>query len=123
MDVSALNRLNAIPDVIFATLHGNHRVTAGQPVAGTRVIPLVVPASKVAEAEAVCRENPPLIAIKPFQSFNVGMVTTGSEVFHGRIKDQFGPVVEKKFKNLGSRVVRQIYVDDDIEKRAKPFEH
>ena len=43
------------------------------------------------------------------------MITTGSEVFMGRIKDQFGPVVEKKFKQLGSQVVRQIYVSDVVE--------
>jgi molybdopterin biosynthesis enzyme len=116
VDVTALNRLNAIQDVAFATLHGNHRVDAGQPVAGTRVIPLVVPESKVAEAEAVCRENPPLIAVKPFRPLRAGMITTGSEVYHGRIKDRFGPVVKEKFEFLGSSILRQIFVDDDIEK-------
>ena len=40
-------------------------------------------------------------------------MTTGSEVYHGRIKDAFGPVVEKKFKALGSQVMRQILVSDD----------
>lgn len=93
MDVAALKRLNAIPDVAFASLHGNHRVSAGQPVAGTRVIPLVVDESKVVAAESVCRQNPPLIAVKPFLPHLVGMITTGSEVYHGRIKDRFGPVV------------------------------
>jgi molybdopterin biosynthesis enzyme len=115
VDVSGLNRLNTIQDVAFATLHSNHRVTAGQPVAGTRVIPLLVSESKVAQAEMVCRMSPPLIAVKPFQSLDVGMVTTGSEVFLGRIKDQFGPVVEKKIKDLGSRIVRQIYVSDVVD--------
>ncbi|MEJ2153734.1 MAG: molybdopterin-binding protein [Desulfobacteraceae bacterium] len=116
VDVTALNRLNAIQDVVFATLHGNHRVKAGQPVAGTRVIPLVVDDSLVAEAETMCRNHRPIIEVKPFRSLNVGMIVTGSEVFLGRIKDQFGPVVEKKFKALGSRVAHQIYVSDDIER-------
>jgi molybdenum cofactor synthesis domain-containing protein len=119
VDTAALNRLNAIQDVVFATLHGNHRVNIGQPVAGTRVIPLVVPESKVAQAEAVCRENPPLIAVKPFQSLRVGMITTGSEVYHGRIKDRFGPVVKEKFETLGSSILRQIFVADDVEKTAE----
>ena len=43
------------------------------------------------------------------------VVTTGSEVYHGRIKDQFGPVIKKKFSDLGSEVIRQIYVTDDLE--------
>jgi molybdopterin biosynthesis enzyme len=119
VDVSALSKLNSIQDVVFATLHRNHRVAAGQPVAGTRVIPLIVTERQVADAEQVCHDNHPIITVKPFRSLSVGMVTTGSEVFHGRIKDQFGPVVEKKFKALGSRVVRQIYVADEVEKTVE----
>jgi len=119
VDVESLSKLNSIQDVVFATLHRNHRVAAGQPVAGTRVIPLVVPERQVADAERVCRDSQPIITVKPFQSLSVGMVTTGSEVFQGRIKDQFGPVVEKKFKALGSRVVRQIYVADEVEKTVE----
>jgi molybdopterin biosynthesis enzyme len=117
--VPALTRLNSIQHVVFATLHGNHRVDAGQAVAGTRVIPLVVPERLVAEAETVCRDHHPLIAVKPFKSLKVGMVITGSEVFLGRIKDQFGPVVEKKFKALGSRIIGQIYAADDVAKMVE----
>jgi molybdopterin biosynthesis enzyme len=116
VDVPALRRINAVGDVVFATVHGNHRVDAGQPVAGTRVIPLVVPESLVAKAEALCRVHPPLIAVKPFESLKVGMIVTGSEVFHGRIKDQFGPVVEKKFAALGSTIAHRRYVSDAIDK-------
>ena len=42
------------------------------------------------------------------------MVTTGSEVFQGRIQDGFGPVVRRKFEPLGSTVFRQIIVNDEI---------
>jgi molybdopterin biosynthesis enzyme len=119
VDVEALARLNSVEDVVFATLHGNHRVASGQPVAGTRVIPLVVTERQVADAERICGDSQPIVSIKPFQAFSVGMVTTGSEVFQGRIKDQFGPVVEKKFKALGSRIVRQIYVADEVEKTVE----
>lgn len=122
VNVPALKQLNSIQDVVFATLHGNHRVDAGQAVAGTRVIPLVVPEHLAAEAERVCRLNPPLIALKPFQSLRVGMITTGSEVFLGRIKDKFGPVVEKKFKALGSRIIRQIFVSDEVDKTVEAIQ-
>jgi len=114
VDVPALRSLNTIQDVVFATLHSNHRVDAGQPVAGTRVIPLAVPERLVAEAEMVCRRNQPLIALKSFDALRVGMIVTGCEVFLGRIKDQFGPVVDKKFKALGSSITRRIYVSDDV---------
>ncbi len=115
VDVQALNRLNSIQDVAFATLHSNHRVAAGQPVAGTRVIPLLVSEDKVAQAETVCRESAPLICVKPFNTISIGVVTTGSEVYSGRIKDRFGPVIKKKITGLGSRLARQIFVSDDVD--------
>ncbi len=40
-------------------------------------------------------------------------MTTGSEVFHGRIKDKFGPVIRKKFSRLGSTVMDQRLTSDD----------
>jgi molybdopterin biosynthesis enzyme len=113
IDIPTLTRLNSLGDIVFATLHSDHQVKAGQPIAGTRVVPLVVGTDVVARAEALCRENPPMIQVKPFRHFNVGMVTTGSEVYTGRIKDAFGPVVRRKFESLGSRIFRQIFVSDD----------
>jgi molybdenum cofactor synthesis domain-containing protein len=77
------------------------------------VVPLVVDAAKVQEVERLGRASAPVIQIKPLRSWQVGMVTTGSEVFHGRIKDQFGPVVQQKIEELGSRLLRQILVPDD----------
>ena len=115
IDVDALFQLNSIPDVIFGTLHTNHRVAAGRAVAGTRVIPLVVEEDKVIQAEEVCRKYYPLVQVKPFAAWRIGVVTTGSEVFHGRIKDEFGPVVDKKFAELGSQVMRQVLVSDQTD--------
>ncbi|HML54562.1 MAG: molybdopterin-binding protein [Desulfovibrionaceae bacterium] len=43
----------------------------------------------------------------------LGVVTTGGEVYHGRIKDKFGPVLRRKFAELGCTVVRQVIVPDD----------
>lgn len=113
IDVERLKALNTIPEVVFATAHSNQQVSAGQPVAGTRVVPLVIEEEKLLRAELVLDEGP-IIEVKPFAATRVGMVTTGSEVFKGRIKDAFGPVVRKKFERLGSQVFRQIIVNDEI---------
>jgi molybdopterin biosynthesis enzyme len=114
IDVAALADLNAIDEVVFATLHSNHRVPGSRAVAGTRVIPLVIEEEKIVRAERVCRSRHPVIRVKPFRSFRVGLVTTGSEVYHGRIRDGFGPVVVQKFEALGSRIMRRILVADDV---------
>ncbi|BBO84875.1 molybdopterin biosynthesis protein [Desulfosarcina ovata subsp. sediminis] len=113
IDIAALTRLNTCGQIAFATLHTFQHVTAGQRVAGVRIVPLAIEANEIVAAERILREARPLIQVKPFKSCCVGVVTTGSEVYHGRIKDGFGPVVEKKFAALGSRVIRQILVSDD----------
>ena len=112
---AALEKLNNVQDVMMATLHTNQAVSAGQGVAGTRIIPLSTEESNVLAAEKICEENAPMIEVKPFMPFRVGMVTTGSEVYSGRIKDGLGPVVRRKFKELGSEVFRQILVSDELE--------
>ena len=87
-----------------------------QPVAGTRVVPLIFPEARLLEAEHLCRRHGPLVAIHPYKAWQVGMITTGSEVYHGRIQDAFGPVVRRKFEELGSRITRQILVSDSVVK-------
>jgi hypothetical protein len=115
VNAQALAALNAIDGIVFATMHTDHRVDAGRPVAGTRIIPLVMEEDRIVSAEQVCRDAYPLIQVKPFRSFQVGLITTGSEVYHGRIQDAFGPVIVKKFEQLGSRIVRQIFVSDSVD--------
>lgn len=112
--VPGLTAVNAVPDVVLATLHTNQQVKAGRAVAGTRIIPLVVPEERLRQVEAICRESRPLVDIKPFRAMRVGIVTTGSEVYHGRIKDEFGPVLRNKFGLLGCTVLRQELVSDDV---------
>ena len=113
IDVTALKRINSTGQIAFSTLHTHHPVQIGQIVAGTRVVPLTIDEQEIIRAGDVCAAVFPLIQVKAYQSRRVGVVTTGSEVYHGRIKDGFGPVIEKKIKALGSRVMRQILVSDD----------
>ena len=116
VNVAALEALNSIADVVFGTLHTHQHVTIGQSVAGTRVVPLIFDEERLIEAERLCRRHAPIVAVQSFQAWPVGMVTTGSEVYHGRIDDAFGPVVRAKFEALGSRITRQILVSDSVVK-------
>ncbi len=115
IDVDGLAGLNWIEDVSFGTIHGNQRVRKGRVLGGTRVIPLVVPEELLVEAEKVCGEHRPIIEVKPLRPARVGVVTTGSEVFNGRIKDGFGPLLRAKFDDLGSEVVDQTFVSDQVD--------
>jgi molybdenum cofactor synthesis domain-containing protein len=51
-----------------------------------------------------------------------GVVITGNEVYHGRIKDSFAPVIAKKIEALGGEIVGTYFAPDDrdfIQKRLK----
>ncbi|MBC17947.1 MAG: molybdopterin-binding protein [Desulfovibrio sp.] len=113
INIEALRRINSIEEVVLATMHDGQQVTSPRAVAGTRVVPLVIDEKKIEQVEAICAEYPYVVGIKPFVHHNVGLVTTGSEVFHGRIKDKFGPVIRNKFSNLGSTVMGQRLSSDD----------
>ena len=52
----AVNRINELPYVIVSTLPDNMRVKTGDMLAGTKVIPLVVDAADIEEAEKVSKE-------------------------------------------------------------------
>jgi molybdenum cofactor synthesis domain-containing protein len=114
VNVAALDRINAIEEIVLATSHTNRRVSAKTIVAGTRIIPLFTEEAKVAQVEAICAEGPPVIEVVAFDTLRVGIVTTGNEVYHGRIEDKFGPVMIAKVEELGSSVLRQVLVPDSV---------
>lgn len=113
IDVATLEAVNEVEEVLVSTLHSNQVVDPSCTLAGCRVVPLVVDTAKVRRVEELCRASGPVVAVKSLRTLRVGLVTTGSEVFHGRIEDQFGPVIQKKIEELGSRITRQILAPDN----------
>ena len=112
IDRDKLFRLVSQDEIMFATIHENIVVRKGEKLAGTRIIPLFVSEEVMQKAEAVLDDGP-VVAIKPLKKMRVGIVTTGSEVYNGIIEDAFGPVLIKKFGQLGSTVEKQLFSDDD----------
>ena len=115
VNVRGLFEINEEDDLVFVTLHTHQRVAKGRMVAGTRIIPLVIDEEKIGRIEDICRRSAPLIEIKPMLSLKVGIITTGNEVYSGRIEDRFGPVVVKKIEELGCRSLGRILVSDRVE--------
>ncbi len=115
----ALLKINSVPDITFATIHGNQIVYPETGLAGTRIIPLATVEKNIQEVEKICKEYYPVIDVKPFRKLKVGVITTGSEVYSGRIKDKFGPVLKRKFAELDCDVIKQVFVSDDVEKTVE----
>lgn len=114
IDRARLRAVNAIDDLMIATRHGDLPVKAGDKLCGTRVIPLVIEEEKLVQAEKACA-GAPILRILPFTKKTCAVITTGSEVFHGRIEDKFTPVIEQKLAAFGVTVTQHETVDDGIE--------
>lgn len=109
-----LNAVNSLGEMMIATVHGNFPVKKGDKIAATRIIPLVIEEEKMQAAKAAAGEAP-LLSILPFQHTRVGIVTTGSEVFKGRIEDAFGPALRKKLAEYDTEIIGQKILDDNQE--------
>ena len=112
IDVDKLEAINRLDEVMIASRHRWFPVRKGDKIAATRVIPLIVEESKVRQAEQIAG-NRPLMDVVPYIPYRIGIVTTGSEVYHERIQDAFGPVLRKKAKEYDMEVNNQIIVDDN----------
>ena len=114
VDVDRLAQVNSVEQLMIATRHTFTPVKAGDKLAGTRVIPLVIEESRLAEAEKLCGKEP-LLNVLPYRLKTAGLITTGNEVSKGRIKDTFTPVVVAKLKRFGIEVTHHCTPGDDME--------
>ena len=85
VDKKRLNAINSLGEMMIASRHGNFAVKAGDKIAGMRVIPLIIEKQKMEAARAAV-EGGRIFSLMPFAHKKVGIVTTGNEVFYGRIK-------------------------------------
>jgi len=113
-----LFRFNSQGDLMLATLPGDRYVKQGTVVAGTRTIPVVVKEELIQKAEALCQERP-IVEVLPIPARKIHLIVTGSEVYTGRIKDGFGPVVSKKVGEMGSDLADKQLANDDPDQIAK----
>lgn len=112
-----LLELNMIDNISISSIHENQVVKKGKKLAGTRIIPLVIEETVLTELENMCTH--PIIEIIPFKPWKVGLIVTGSEVFHGRIQDKFGPVIINKMEELNSYVLKKVNVPDSVDITSK----
>ncbi|HCC54925.1 MAG TPA: molybdopterin-binding protein [Desulfobulbaceae bacterium] len=115
IEVEALYQFNLLGEVMCATLHSNTPVKKGDQLAGTRLIPLVSKRGIVNDAVNIAEKAGGIISVKQLKQARAGLIITGNEVFHGRIKDAFEPVLRKKLAQHGSEVVAVRFAPDNIE--------
>ena len=114
-EVERLRKINSLDAMMIATRHTNQAVHSGDKLAGTRIIPLVIEAEKMEEVKSIGGDKP-LLEIRPYVRQKAAVITTGNEVYHGRIKDTFTPVIKEKLEAYGVEVMFHETVPDDRKK-------
>lgn len=114
VNTQLLKRIDSIGDITICTLPDHYPVEVGARLASMRIVPLVTKEAQIIEAEQLCA-NEPLLRLLPYQHKKIGVIITGSEVYHGRIKDKFEPVVRAKMKQYPSEIVGITICDDDLD--------
>jgi hypothetical protein len=109
----ALLEFNMLGDVMCATVHSNTVVRKNQTVAGTRAIPLIVRKDVVQKAVGIGEKSDGIIQVKEIRKPRAGIVITGNEVYLGRIKDAFAPIITEKIRAVDGDIVGIYYAPDD----------
>ncbi len=116
IDREKLGAVNSFGQIMIATRHGDFEVKKGDKLAGTRIIPLVIEKEKMEQVKSICGDEP-IMNVVPYRTdIRAGIVTTGNEVFYGRIEDTFTPVVRAKLEYFGAEVKEHRVIDDKNEK-------
>ncbi|WP_219833934.1 molybdopterin-binding protein [Paenibacillus sp. R14(2021)] len=129
IDPSIVHAINELGEIALATLQTHAVVMPGGQLAATRVIPLVVPEDKVIAVEKLVsdyrskHEGRGPLSLKPLRKFRIGLLTTGGEVFSGRIEDKFGPAVRRIVEALGSEVAEQRFSPDERQTIVKEIHY
>ena len=115
VDEDRFDAVNELEDVTIATLAQNMPVKKGMKLAGMRVTPLFIAREKMEEVRRTAGTEP-LLRLLPYRKdLKVGVVTTGTEVFLGRIEDTFTPVIAAKLKKFGLTIAEHRLSDDVTE--------
>jgi molybdenum cofactor synthesis domain-containing protein len=74
------------------------------------------------KARKVAGEKP-LLKLLPVNKKKYGLIVTGNEVFHGRIKDTFSSVVQEKMAEFGCEQIAHEILDDNHEKTTSAIKN
>jgi molybdenum cofactor synthesis domain-containing protein len=114
VDLARLEAVNDFDEISVAVRVSGTPVKKGDEVAGFKIIPLVLHRGIIDHIK-LRLDGRPLMEIKPYLPLKAAVVATGSELYNGRIKDQFTPVVENKLAEFGIQTVSKTICDDKIE--------
>ena len=114
VDTALLQEINAIGDITISTLPDHYPVEPGARLASMRIVPLVTREEQIITAERLCAGRK-LLDLRPYAHKKLGVIITGSEIYSGRIKDKFEPVVRRKMESYPAEILGVTICDDDLD--------
>ena len=112
VDTALLKEINSIGDLTISTLPDHYPVKPGMRLASMRIVPLVTQEEQIIRAETLCAGRK-LLNLLPYAPRKAGIIITGSEIYHGRIKDKFEAVARAKLDKYPGAVLGAAVCDDD----------
>ena len=113
VDRELLREINSIGDITISCLPDHYPVKVGARLVSARIVPLVTKEEQIIQAEELCKGRK-LFDLKPYRFKKIGVIITGSEVYTGRIKDKFEPVVRAKMTQYPAEILGVTICDDDL---------
>ena len=114
VDTELLREINSIGDITISTLPDHYPVESGARLASMRIVPLVTKEEQIIAAERLCAQRK-LLDLRPYAHKKSGVIITGWEVYSGRIKDKFEPVVRRKMESYPAEILGVTICDDDLD--------
>ncbi|WP_138159169.1 molybdopterin-binding protein [Peptoniphilus catoniae] len=113
LNEKALVEINKLPDYTFASIRNKSSVIKDQPLCGARIVPLVTEKKNFEAAVKIAEKYKPIFEVKPFYKLKSKILITGQEIYDGRIKDAFEPILKKKLEYYDSEYLGYVVCPDD----------
>ena len=113
IDVQRLFEFNSVGEPSMPTIYNNSIVKEGDKLAAVRIISLYAPKKDIEEAVQIADEG--IIKVVPFTDKKVGLIITGNEVYHGRIKDKFYDKLKPKLAEYLCEIKEKVILPDNQE--------
>jgi len=113
IDVERLYRFNSVGEPSCPTIYNNTVVNEGDTVAAVRIISLTAPKSDIDRALEIAGSG--IVKVVPFEPKKAGLLITGNEVYHGRIKDKFYDKLKPKLEEFQCEIAQKEILPDNQE--------
>ena len=113
VDIDRLYQFNSIGEPSCPTIYNNSVVKEGDTVGAVRIISLTAPKKEIDEALKIAGDG--ILEVVPFTNKRAGLLITGNEVYHGRIKDKFYDKLKPKLEEFKCTIEEKRILPDNQE--------